>query len=135
MAKTINSLGSRGLHHVALASKDFDKSLEFYVDGLGLSVFRAWGEPGGRGVMLDLGAGVNLEIFERPDHTGMDGQILHLAIRVDNCRAAHAACLEAGAGEQTAPKDLDIPSHPPYPVTISFVRGPDGEEIELFEER
>ena len=32
-------------------------------------------------------------------------------------------------------QDVEIPSQPVYPVTISFVAGPDGEEIEFFQER
>jgi len=33
------------------------------------------------------------------------------------------------------PKDSDISSTPVYPVRIAFCLGPDGEEIEFFEER
>lgn len=142
-----NSLGARGFHHVALAVSDFDASVKFYRDGLGLPIFRAWGAPGNRAVMLAVGevptesgeshgrsdAGY-IELFERPDHRGEEGRLLHLALRVADCRAAHAAALEAGAREKVAPKDIEIPSNPVYPVTISFVTGPDGEEIEFFQE-
>ena len=129
-----NAMGAAGFHHVALAARDFDTSLEFYQDGLGFPTAHAWGKPGDRAVMLDVGDGF-LEIFERPGHPVADGPFIHLALRVPDCRAAHAAALEAGAVEKTAPKDVDIPSRPVYSVTISFVTGPDGEEIELFQER
>jgi catechol 2,3-dioxygenase-like lactoylglutathione lyase family enzyme len=151
-----NAIGARGFHHLALAASDFDRSLEFYRDGLGLEVFRAWGVPGARAVMLDAGNGNCLEIFERPGPSGDRGgggdgagagasgasgetipasRLLHLAFRVDDCRAAHHAVQEAGGREKQPPRDVDIPSNPPYAVTISFLFGPDGEEIELFEER
>tara|TARA_B100000614_G_C14545685_1_gene491961 strand:+ start:226 stop:624 length:399 start_codon:yes stop_codon:yes gene_type:complete len=130
-----DTLGSRGFHHVALAAADFDRSLEFYHDGLGFVPFRAWGGPGERAVMLAVGAESYLEIFERPDDPLDAGRLLHLALRVDDCRAAHAAAIEAGAREKMAPTEVEIPADPPFPVTISFVLGPDGEEIELFQER
>ena len=134
-----NSLGARGFHHVALAVSDFDASLKFYRDGLGFPIYRAWGTPGNRAAMLAVdeaspGDGGYMELFERPHHRGEEGRLIHLALRVADCRAAHAAALEAGAREKTAPKDIEIPSNPAYPVTISFITGPDGEEIEFFQE-
>jgi glyoxylase I family protein len=145
-----NAIGARGFHHLALAASDFDRSLEFYRDGLGLEVFRAWGTPGARAVMLDAGNGNCIEVFERQElaredrgegdgsaDAGKDpaNRLLHFAFRVDDCRAAHHAVQEAGGREKEPPRDVDIPSDPPYRVTISFLFGPDGEEIELFEER
>ena len=135
-----DSLGARGFHHVALAVSDFDVSLKFYRDGLGFPIYRAWGAPGNRAAMLAVGealpgaGGGYLELFERPHHRGEEGRLIHLALRVVDCRAAHAAALEAGAREKRAPQEVEIPSSPVYPVTISFVLGPDGEEIELFQE-
>ena len=90
---------------------------------------------GSGAVMLAVGAESYLEIFERPDDPLDAGRLLHLALRVDDCRAAHAAAIEAGAREKMAPTEVEIPADPPFPVTISFVLGPDGEEIELFQER
>jgi glyoxylase I family protein len=132
-----NAIGARGFHHIALAASDFDRSLEFYRDGIGLEIFRAWGAPGERAVMLDAGNGNCLEIFERRESTGdaSEGRLLHFAFRVENCRAAHHAVQEAGGREKQPPRDVDIPSNPPYAVTISFLFGPDGAEIELCEER
>jgi hypothetical protein len=78
--------------------------------------------------MLAVGNGNYIEIFERPDHEQTEGRLLHYALRVDDCRSAHAAALGAGATELRAPADVDIPSDPVYAVTISFVTGPDGEE-------
>lgn len=124
-----------GFHHVAIAASDFDRSVTFYTTTFGCTSFRSWGEVGDRATMLDLGNGNYLEIFERTDESHDQGRILHFAVRVDDCRAIHNAALTAGGTESRPPKEIDIPSTPVYPVTISFVFGPDGEEIELFQER
>ena len=42
--------------------------------------------------------------------------------------------VEYGAEEMgKAPREMELPSNPPMPVVIGFVKGPDGEEIEFFQ--
>lgn len=131
----MNNIGARGFHHIAIAAQDFDRSVSFYRDGLGFPEVLTWGHTGNRAVMFDAGQGSRVEIFERPGHALQEGLLLHYALKVSDCRAAHATALAAGATEIRPPQDVDIPSDPAFPVTISFVAGPDGEEIELFQER
>lgn len=132
-----NSIGSTGFHHVAINARAFDRSLTFYRDRLGFRVRRPWtfGAENLRGVMLDTGDGACMEIFEDPAHEAPRGNILHFALRVTDVAAAHRTALDAGAKEKVAPKEITIPSDPPLDATISFVFGPDGEEIEFFQER
>jgi len=127
-------LGGGGFHHVAMNVKDFDASVNFYTDGLGFTLARLWKSESGRGAMLDTGDGNYLEIFEK-NVPGSKGTIIHYALRTSDCRAAHATALEAGGREKQAPTEITIPSQPEFPATISFVFGPDGEEIEFFQER
>jgi glyoxylase I family protein len=131
----LNNIGAQGFHHIAIAAQDFDRSVSFYRDGLGFPEVLAWDNQGNRAALFDAGQGCWVEIFERPGHALQEGQLLHYALKVSDCRAAHAAALAAGATEIRPPRDVDIPSDPAFPVTISFVAGPDGEEIELFHER
>lgn len=132
-----NKIGGSGFHHVAINARDFDASVVFYRDGLGFPIRRLWsgGDPVLRGAMLDTGNGSYVEIFEKPDWDVKLGKIIHFAIKVADTPAAHERAIEAGATEKMAPADMEIPSDPPFPVTISFVYGPDGEEIEFFQER
>ena len=136
MAGTNTTLAGGGIHHVALRVKNFDKSLEFYSTGLGMKRVHEWGEQGSRAAMLDTGGGEMVEIFEgRPEPADPEGSFLHIALRTDDCDAAFKAAVDAGAKVRSEPKDVDIPSDPAYKVRIAFFFGPDGEVLELFQER
>ena len=58
-----------GIHHVALRTAHFDRAFTFYTETLGCQPGMQWGDPGKRAVMLDVGDGNYIEIFER-DETG-----------------------------------------------------------------
>ena len=89
--------------------------------------------------MLDVGGGEYLELFsngsERTCFEEQAGHFVHLALAVKDSAAAFRRAVAYGAKEKMAPKQMEIPSEPPLPVTISFVFGPDGEQIEFFETR
>lgn len=128
-----------GFHHVALKAGDFDRSLAFYTQGLGLPVRSAWGEGAHRAALLDLGSGGALELFaggspQEADLQTRAGAFLHLAIAAQDVDGAFQAALAAGAKPQQAPRDTVIPAQPPMPVRIAFVEGPDGEVLEFFHE-
>lgn len=136
MAGTNGNIAGGGIHHVALRVSDFDTSRTFYADGLGMKEVHAWGETGKRALMLDTGDGSILEIFEgRPMPADVEGSYLHIALRTTDCDAAIEAARTAGATITVEPKDVDIPSNPEYKVRIAFFKGPDGEILELFQER
>ena len=128
-------LGGGGFHHVAIRALDFDASVRFYTDGLGFREKIVWGEGDGRAILLDTGDGNYLEIFAGgKNEPKLEGAILHFAIRTTDCDAATKRAVAAGATITMQPKALTIQSRPgPTPVKISFVKGPDGELIEFFE--
>ena len=122
-----------GFHHLALISSDFERSLKFYIEGLGCTYVRGWGEGKGRIAMIDFGSGHLLEIFARGNGGEQaDPRFLHLAIATSDPDAAYEAALKAGAQPVDPPKDVDIQSDPVFPVRIAFVKGPDGEILEFF---
>lgn len=115
--------------------KDYDATITFYTQALGLKVGRTWGAEGSRAALLDTGSGDFIEIFEGSG-AETDGDLIpHFALRVPDCDAVTEQVRTAGARIKTEPKDVDIPADPAYPVRISFFEGPDGEVVELFQER
>ncbi len=134
------ALGGGGLHHVALKTRDWDKSMAFYGDVMGFVPRVAWSMPNGnRATMLDTGEGNYLEIFEDPAYESQaDGALLHLAIRTSDVTAATERVRAAGMTITMEPKDVAIANTAPglgapVPVRISFFRGPNGEIWEFFQ--
>ena len=122
-----------GSHHLAVASANFERSLKFYTEGLGMRQVAAWGENEGRAALLDIGDGSHVELFaDGKAAQQRNERFVHFAIRTDDPDTAFANALAAGAAEKMPPTTLDIPSDPPLPVRIAFVFGPDGEVLEFF---
>ena len=122
-----------GSHHLAIASANFDASIRFYTEGLGMEPVAFWGEGEGRAALLDIGDGSHLEIFANGSEDAQRNErFVHFAIRTSDPDTAFANALAAGAKEKSRPNTLDIPADPPMPVRIAFVYGPDGEVLEFF---
>ena len=124
-----------GFHHVAIHAADFDRSIRFYQDVLGLQEKISWGEAPTRAIMLHAGDHRHIEIFEKPDvQPSENGIILHFAFGTDDCVGMLEKVRAAGMKITMEPKVVDILSPGgPVPVHIAFFQGPDGEIIELFE--
>ena len=129
-----------GFHHVALQTSDLEKSLKFYTEGLGFEVYRSFMTSSGKkAVLIDIGDGSQFELFSdgegRNDGVYNAGRFFHLALRVDDAMSAYKRAVEHGGEEMgKVPTAMMLPADPPIPATIGFIKGPDGEEIELFEE-
>ncbi len=123
-----------GFHHVALRAVDFDKSLQFYTEGLGLKVACSWGEGDGRAVMLDMGDGGILEMFAAgTEEARSNPNFLHLAFKVDDVDAAFQIALAAGATVKSEPRVVPVEAKPEkININCAFVFGPDGEQLEFF---
>jgi len=136
MAGTNKTLGGGGFHHVAIRSRDFDKTVDFYTRVLGFTPKINWQESPKRAVMLDAGDGNYLEVFEDLDSTpgSGDGPILHFALRCDDTDAAIEHVRLAGCEVTMEPQDIDVQAREQVvPIRIAFCKGPDGEMIEFFQ--
>ncbi len=126
-----------GVHHIALKCQgieEFEKTLVFYHEILGMPIVRTWGEGDGSAAMLDTGAGM-LEIFANATDRLSAGALRHLAFAVEDTDACVAAVRAAGYEITMEPTDIVIASRPPYPARIAFCIGPVGEEVEFFQEK
>ena len=128
-----------GYAHMAIAAKDFDKSLTFY-KALGMNVYTQWGEGDSRIALLDMGDGSLVELFAKPalnteKVAGVeDGNpFLHFAFSAQNVDEAYRIALEAGATPLKPPYEIPLDSHPlRLTLRVAFVKGPSGEELEFF---
>jgi len=134
-----NYITGCGIHHIAVRVSDFEAAKKFYLDGLGFTIFKEWGAPDRRIALVDTGNGNYLEIFSGAPagtiNSDCAGSLVHIALRVSDARAAYERAIACGAVPHILPKDTQLPSEPPFPVSIAFVKGPDGEIIEFFQER
>ena len=144
MTHTNPILKNAGFHHVALASSDFDRSMRFYCDLLGCRPKMLWGAEDCRAVMLDLGDGNYIELFEKPETADAPPQarLLHLCLRCDNLdqvvERVRASLDEYGITITVEPKDVPVANRaeggkPVITVRLAFFTGPDGEIIELMQ--
>ena len=125
-----------GIHHVALkcnGTAEFEKTLDFYQNTLGLELVRSWGEGEKAGAMLSTGDGL-LEVFASGEPLPQ-GTIRHFALRTERVDDCVAAVRSAGYPITVEPKNIVIAADPPFPVRIAFCVGPVGEEIEFFQEK
>ncbi len=127
-----------GVHHIAMKVKNFDASVDFYTNTLGLHEDISWGDMGKRAIMLRFADGAYLELFEggkegeRPENAGV---WCHIALRTDDTDALYAKAMACGAKSKMQPTKVDVASKPTQKrINIAFVFGPDGEVIEFFEE-
>jgi len=133
MTNTNAKIPGAGSHHLAVSAADFDKSLKFYTEGLGMAQVAAWGEGDKRAALLDIGDGSHVEIFAGGSADAqVSEKFVHFAFRTTDPDTAFANAIAAGATEKMPPTTLDIPADPPLPVRIAFVFGPDGEVLEFF---
>jgi len=119
---------------VALTAGDYERSMKFYCEGLGIEPAAIWNNDGGRALMLDMGH-ATLELFDETQAQVIDrleagkrvsGQI-RFALQVPDLKAAMERLLAHGA----------TLVHPP--VTTPWgdynvrLQDPDGIQITLFQ--
>ncbi len=121
-----------GIHHVAIKAcgvEDYNKTIDFYHNILGMPVFKKWGTGTELGALIDTGAGM-MEIFANGDDYPGQGSMRHIAFEVDDVDAYTEAARAAGYEITMEPKDIVIAGD--YPARIAFCIGPVGEEVEFF---
>ena len=141
------SSAAPAFHHVAIRATDFDRTVKFYVEGLGFKVHYEFAIPGriDRAAFLDAGDGRYVEVFgsgsmvqaegrrRLPSEERTEGALLHFCLRVADTEAAYARALAAGAVSRLEPRISTSRLDPLVQACIAFVTGPDGEVIEFLQ--
>ena len=122
-----------GTHHICLKPQnpaEFEKTIAFYRDVLGMPVTREWEN----GIMLDTGDGTVMEIVMEGTGESGRGSIQHFALRTDDVDACCDAVRREDYPVTVEPSDFTVPCRKPYLIRYAFCLGPLGEEIEFFKE-
>jgi glyoxylase I family protein len=134
MSGTNKKIKGCGFHHLSMSVRDLEKSIEFYTEALGFVEKVSWGKDSKRTVLLDTGDGNYFEISQADSPQDFEeGVFKHIALRVDDCKAAIELARKAGAEVTMKTRDIDLSSEPSIPIRIAFFKGPDGEIVELFQ--
>ncbi|MDX6332537.1 MAG: hypothetical protein QOI83_4920 [Streptomycetaceae bacterium] len=120
LGRMVNVLSSRML----LRPADLERSRAFYRDGLGLAVYREFGERSERGTVFFLGGGF-LEVSGRSD--GPATPALRLWLQVPDTTTAYEELTERGV---RVPRE---PQLEPWGLVEMRIRDPDGHEIVIVE--
>ena len=119
---------------VALTVRDFERSVKFYCEGLGIEPAAIWNNDGGKALMLEMG-NATLELFDERQAEVIDqleaggrvsGQV-RFALQVPDLKSAMERLLAHGA----------TLAHPP--VTTPWgdynvrLQDPDGMQITLYQ--
>ncbi len=126
-------LKNLGFHHIALRCADIEKSLTMY-KALGMTEKVRWGENENLIVMLDIGNGGIIELFANGgEQYAEEGKWQHFAMTTDDVTLAFDTALKAGFTSFIPPKTVALDSSPEkMSITVAFVKGPDGEQVEFF---
>ncbi len=113
-------------HHIAVATPNVQRLVDFYNGVLGLPVV---GHLGPNTTFIDIG-GTRLELSEKPDATetqeeGRKG-MQHIAFEVDDVQKTYEEFRDKGV-------EFHIPAREARPgLWIAFFRDPDGNLLEFF---
>jgi predicted enzyme related to lactoylglutathione lyase len=109
---------------VLLQPVDFERSLRFYAESLGLHVYREWGSGSSRGAVFFLGGGF-LEL-SGSSRTGASESV-SLWLQVRDVDAVGHELEEAGV------EMLEPPTDKPWGLREMQIRDPDGLRIVIVE--
>lgn len=119
---------------VAVTSRDYERLVKFYCDGLGIEPAAIWNNDGGRALMLEMGS-ATLELFDERQAEVIDqleagkrlsGQI-RFALQVPDLQSALERLLAHGATL------VHPPVVTPWGDTNVRLQDPDGMQITLFQ--
>jgi len=118
----------KGIAHCALYVPRLEETVEFYknvFEAENLGYFQA----STCGCWLKIGRDI-LEIFQSEDLG--TGCFKHIAIACDDVDTLYVRAIECGGTPLVAPKDAVLTLEKPVRARLAFVKGINGEEIELF---
>lgn len=121
----------KGFAHTALYTTKFKETINFYkeiFDAKEMGYFKTKTDA----CWLSVGDDI-LEIFN--EESLGDGAFKHIAIECDNVDNLFEKALKCGAAPHVYPKDIVLALNEKVEARIAFIKGINGEQIELFERK
>ena len=116
----------------AFFARDFQKSVDFYQNMLGMELVGGWDREDGKGALLSAGGTAVVEIYGAADGKTYEGPspvALNLALRVENATAVdkfYERLAALGAGGIESPQDR------PWGHRSFVIYDPDGIPIHIY---
>ena len=130
--KVIAGLGS---HHIAVQTTDYEASVAFYTDVMGMTEVVGFENQGRRAVILDIGDGSHMELFEpipgtQPSNDATGDIVFHFALQTTDIKAALERVRAAGMEITVELKTVQMG---PLNISLAFFKGPSGEVVEYIQ--
>ena len=130
-----HAIAGLGTHHIAVQTQDYEASVAFYTEVMGMQKVVEWSGGDRRIALLDIGDGSHLELFEpvpgtMPSGDATDNVVFHFALATTDIANALKRVRAAGIEITVELKTVDLGS---LNVTIAFFKGPGGEVVEFFQ--
>lgn len=110
-------------------ARDFERSVSFYEQELGMKRIYGWDRPDSKGALLSAGGNAVVEILGAPQgsaYTGPSPAGMFLAMEIDDVDRWHERLAKAGMGISGPPQDQ------PWGHRSFSLRDPDGTLITLY---
>lgn len=130
--QTIPGLGT---HHIAIQTTDYDASVKFYTEVMGMTEVVGFENAGRPVLILDIGDGSHMELFgpipgTQPSNDAAGNVVFHIALQTTDIETALERVREAGMEITVELKTVDLG---PLNVSLAFFKGPSGEVVEFFQ--
>ena len=130
-----SKIAGLGTHHIAVQTVDYEASVRFYTEVMGMSEVVGFENQGRRAVILDIGDGSHMELFEpipgtHPSSDATGNVVFHFALQTTDIESALERVRAAGM-EITV--ELTTVQMGPLNISLAFFKGPSGEVVEYIQ--
>ena len=130
-----SKIAGLGTHHIAVQTVDYEASVKFYTEVMGMSEVVGFENQGRRAVILDIGDGSHMELFEpipgtQPSNDAAGNVVFHFALQTTDIEQALERVRAAGM-EITV--ELTTVQMGPLNISLAFFKGPSGEVVEYIQ--
>ncbi len=145
---TNNNKMIKGIHHIAIRARNFDSTMDFYLNALDFTISHEWSLPQfnlKRAAMLKSADGNSfIELYDQEADIAAQGRkikegeefvqtaLLHICMSVEDCSIAYERAIRAGGKPCIEPMVLHL-GMPAVIVRNSLIYSPNGEVIEFME--